>query len=197
MCQDGSQYSYDKIVWCSPLEPLIKLWNGDKAPLIKQLKELKEGYGGVNLELEVSGTLFPFKNTMVFPFRYKDSRLRALGVNATWPPPTAERSLVHWLLFLGREITDDREELAKCIRTFKRELQKEFPELKTSTLSEKIVYLPLISGEIPAPLRSLRLLPDLLYVGPQARLADTDESLRNLDRTLNNCSRFEEIIGEQ
>ena len=197
VCQDGSQYSYDKIVWCSPLEPLIKLWNGDKGPLLKQLRELKEGCGGVNLELELRGTLFPFKNTMVFPFRYKDNRLHALGVNSAWPPATSERSFVHWLLFLGREITDDREELAKCIRTLKRELLKEFPDLKTAILSEKIVYLPLISGETPAALRSLSLMPDLLYVGPQARLADTDDSLRNMDRTLNNCSRFEETLAER
>jgi hypothetical protein len=126
---------------------------------------------------------------MVLPFKYKEARLRGLGAT------TSPRN-IHWLLFLESEIIDDREELAKCIRTFKRELQKEFPELKGAVQSERIVYLPCISGEEPCAVDSLEVLPDVYYVGPQARMDDEDKSLRNIDCTLSNCRQLEQILPQ-
>ena len=188
-CSDESTYEYEKLLWCSPLELLLKAWKGDKTALLKVMKNAKEIPGGINLDLEMSTDVFPLRNTMVLPFRYKDTKLRALGVRST------ERH-AHWMLFLGQEIIEDREELAKCIRTFKRELQKEFPELKAAICSERIVYLPTISGETPTTAKSLELMPDVVYLGPEIRLPDTDEGLRNIDRTLDNCRRFEETIAQ-
>jgi hypothetical protein len=130
---------------------------------------------------------------VIFPFRFKDKKLRALGVNDT--SSTEGRFLVRWILFLEEEIIEDREEVAKCLKTLRRELEKEFPALKTSVVQERIVYLSSISGDHPVPTRTLNILPDLIYLGAELRMEDAEESLRNLDMILNNCQHFETLLS--
>lgn len=186
VCTDGSEVAYEKLIWCTELELLRKAWKGDASPLLKAFKSLKEIPGGLNLDLQLSAPIFNQQNTVVLPFRYKDSKLRALGI--------AEKSLLHWMLFLEEEISEDREEVAKCVRALKRELQKEFPTLKEVTTGERILYCTSINGGKPADVKSLDILPDVMYIGPQVRLQESNETLRNLDRTLANVRHFEQTL---
>lgn len=188
VCQDGQETPYEKILWCADLELLNKVWRGDKTPLLKLLKHKKDVRGGVNIDFELKQPLFSFRNTVVFPFRFKESRLRALGT--AHPLPEGGQRL-HWILFLDAEILEDHDEVAKCLRTFRREIEKEFGEFKENLLSEKIVFLPMISGDTPVETKELHILPDVYYLGPQLHETNVDASLRNLDLVARNCAALE------
>lgn len=190
-CVDGTEFSYDTILWCADMEFLSKAWPGDKTAVLKALKGQKEVCGGLNLDMELGAPMFSLRNTVVFPFRHKDKKLRALGVHE---PGSSEKANMHWLMFLEEAIAEDREEVAKCVRALKRELQKEFPELKENTKNERIVYLSSLSGNTPSPVKSLTVLPGIIYLGPQARPPGSNEELRNLDRIVDNCRRFEDSL---
>lgn len=180
VCEDGVEHPYERLVWCSPLKDLRSAWKGDKS-LLKGLSKLPERRGGISLEVDLKEPLFSSKNTVVLPFRFKEWRLRALGFSSQ-----AGLSRLQWVLFLEDEILDDREEVAKCVRTLKREIAKEFPAVAELTLKEKLTYLPVISGETPVEWKSVLISPDIAYFGPETRLQGMDESWRNLDLTLAN-----------
>ncbi len=180
VCEDGVENPYQRLVWCSPLKTLRAAWRGDKSEL-KALAKLPDRRGGISLEIDLKEPLFSSKNTVVLPFRFKDWKLRALGFGSTSGAPR-----VQWILFLEDEILDDREEVAKSVRTLKREMQKEFPAVAELTVKEKLTYLPVLSGETPVEWKSMLVTPDIAYFGPETRLEGMDESWRNMDLTLAN-----------
>ena len=168
------------------------MWSGEGKPTFP-LKKIGSPRGGLYLDMELSRPVFPFRNTVVFPFRYKDNRLRALGVNA--PVREGEAGhLVHWMVFLEDNLLENREETAKCLRALRRELRKEFPELETAVKQERIVYLPNITEDSVLPVKSLEVFPDVLYLGSELEPEDGPQGLRNLDRTLSNCKSFQGVI---
>ena len=190
ICQDGTEFSYEKVVWCNSLESLNRVWKGDKAPLLKVRGKAEDLHGGLNLDIEVDGEFLPGKNTVVFPFRFKDHKLRALGTQT----PSGDHRSLHWLLFLPEVIAENREEVAKCVRTLRRELEKEFPEMKAAIKSERIVYLPAISGEVPRRVKTLNLLPRVFYLGPEITIREEEGELRNIDVIVDNCKALQGIL---
>lgn len=176
---DGTEQKFEKLFWCTDLALLFKLWVGETINIPKGNKKASETPSGVNLIFELSSPLFESKNTVVLPFRFKDFRLRALGIPE--PDEKTEGHRLHWMMFLPKELMEDREEIAKCVRTLKRELLKEFPELTQTILKEKIIYLPLLSGEDSARWASLEIASDVFYVGPQAYLNEEQADWKNLD----------------
>lgn len=189
----GNEIEYSKLIWCAPLEALPKVWGEDKSILAKSMKQLDPAAGGINLDMELSAPLFPNRNTVIFPFRYKEFKLRALGMAEQAVEGTAVHPL-RWLVILDEDFAEDREEVAKCVRALKRELLKEFPELKERLTNERIVFLPKVPCETPATVKSLELVPDLIYLGAQVRLANSKEEPRDLDRILDNCQFFEGLF---
>lgn len=192
VCAEGARLEYRKIIWCAPLAGLAKAWQGDKSALSKLFKKDEEGNGGILLELTLGEVppeeLAPFRSTVSLPFRFKDYTLRALG--------SLSGGRIDWLVFLPQELFENREEVAKCVRTLKRELGKEFPWLETSASGGRIVYLDAISGEAQSSAKSLAILPDVYYVGPQVAVADGEEPLSNVDRVIDNCSRLERMLEQ-
>lgn len=184
ICQDGSELNYEKLVWTCPLSGLLKVWKGDKLPLQRLLKSAQEAMGGMALELELKGSIFPLKNTVVFPFRFKDHKLRALGS----AQGRDGKTFLSWMLFLPAEVFEDREEMAKCVRTLRRELEKEFTELKSLILTERIVYLPTMAGKRPTMGKSLEVFPNTFYVGAELALGEETTELRHLDLSVLNAS---------
>ncbi|NBW98597.1 NAD(P)/FAD-dependent oxidoreductase [bacterium] len=170
---DGSEQNYQQLFWCSDLGLLFKVWEGEPLCSPKSMKKQMEKPAGVNLTLELESPLADIKNTVVLPFRFKDWKLRGLGI------PELHR--LHWMVFLPKELMEDREEVAKCVRSLKRELLKEFPELSTKIKKEKIVYLPVLSGEDTAQWSSLNIAPDVFYIGPQIYTLPEQAELKNLD----------------
>jgi len=185
---DGTEQKFEKLFWCSDLSLLFKLWVGEPLSAPKASKKAAEMPSGVNLTFDLDSPLFESKNTVVLPFRFKDFKLRALGI-----PDLNDEGLphrLHWIMFLPKELMEDREEVAKCVRTLKRELLKEFPELTQKTKREKIVYLPVLSGEETAHWASLEIAPDIYYLGPQIYLNEEQAEWRNLDLLVSNVSHL-------
>ncbi len=194
---DGKELEFEKIVWCSSLDGLLKGWKGDKTALTKGMKKLPEGVKGINIDMVLSKPMFSSRNTIVFPFKYKDYKMRALGVaEETVGEGLAPIYTVHWMLFLVDDFADDREEVAKSLRAFRRELSKEFPEMTGRVISDRISYLPVLSGEEPVAMKSLQLHEGVFYLGPQAKRSDSKEGLRNLDQILDNAAALKAWVAE-
>lgn len=189
VCKEGQQLHYGKLLWCADLEKLRKAWKGDVASLLKILKGMPEPLGAFDLDLELATPLREETGSIVFPFRYKDKKLRAIGVSEE---PTSHH--LHWLVPLDEELGDDREEIAKLVRTLKRELGKEFSDLKEKTQSEKILFYPRLSMTEPREVKTLAALPDVLYLGPQLRREECEKSLMYFDVALDNCRYFEQTL---
>jgi hypothetical protein len=185
---DGTEQKFEKLFWCSDLSLLFKLWLGEPLRAPKANKKAADMPSGVNLTFDLESPLFESKNTVVLPFRFKDFKLRALGI-----PDLNEDGLphrLHCMIFLPKELMEDREEVAKCVRTLKRELLKEFPELTQKTKREKIVYLPVLSGEETAQWASLEIAPDIYYLGPLIYLHEDQAEWKNLDLLVSNVSHL-------
>jgi len=180
-CQDGTELSYSKILWCEPLRDLRACVPTDYSLHLKEPRN--NSTGAIQIDLELEKELISSRNTFVFPFRFKDRRLRALGWNR-------RQSQVRWWIFLDEIVSGDSEEVAKCIRAFKREVEKEFPELRKMIRSERIVF----HHEIPkkkTTTKKLEIYPSIFYLGPELRIESNGESLTELDLIVENCRIFE------
>ena len=193
LCSDGVELEYEKAVWCSSLQSLRRVWKGASASVSKLAKETRRSEGGINLDMALTRPLFSYKNTVIFSFRYKDKKCSALGIHSPQIGQHVER-ILHWKLILEPEIAEDREEIAKCVRALKRELFKEFPELKELIKNERLIYFSSSDTRPAAVVPSLELFPDLIYVGSDVRLPNTKEELRSRDRELDNGNFFMELV---
>lgn len=182
-CDDGSAWEYEQLFWTGGLDDLRKASTEALPVLDSALKNLAPAHGGLCLDWELTAPLFEGHHTVVFPFRFKDWKLRALGVPGSWE----DGHSLHWYVFLEEELLEDREEVAKCVRALKRELGKEFEGAKESVVSEKLSYFPVLATEKPATLESLQVAPGLWYMGAEAGLAgENGEPPANLDLLLSN-----------
>jgi hypothetical protein len=94
-------------------------------------------------------------------------------------------------------LLENREEVAKVVRTFKRELFKQFPAAKDALKRERIVFLPLICGYSSLQAKSLRIQDGVYYVGSQVRPDEGEPSLQNLDRLIDNARRFGHLLAAE
>lgn len=188
---DGSTQAYEKLIWCADRNLLFKVWEGEPLHSGKANKKANEKPTGFNWSLELQEPFFDTQNTVLMPFRFKEHKLRALGISDL--NEEGKRHRLHWMVFVPQSISEDKEEVAKCVRTVKREVLKEFPELSSKISKEKLVYLPLFSGEEPALLKSLELAKDVYCVGPQVNLNETQSDWRNLDLI---CSQISALPAE-
>jgi len=176
---DGTEQEFEKLFWCSDLHLLFKLWEGEPLGTPKTQKKASEKKSGFNLILDLDQRFFETEHTVVLPFRFKEWKLRAIGIQDL--NDQSEKNRLHWLVFLPKEIMEDREEVAKTVRTLKRELLKEFPELSSRIQKEKIVYSPNMSAEEAARFGSLEIAPDIFCVGPQIFIEEEQSEWKNLD----------------
>lgn len=193
-CQDGSEHLFDQLIWCADLKTLFKSVQGAPKTAIKNPKKKEESQGAIHLELELKNQCIPFSNSVIFPFRYKDYKLRAIGINDQPSEGTSSSVKMHWSVFVERELAEDREEVAKVIRALKRELFKEFQDLKTALVREKIVFQPKVEAHRPSEAKGLELYPGVFYVGAEIHLSDTTMDSSPLDLILENCKRVESAL---
>jgi hypothetical protein len=193
-CKDGAEIEFESILWCTDLNSLIKMVSMPLKHSLKKYNNKHDIQGGIHLELELSQPLLAFNNSVVFPFRYKEYKLRAVGFNENTSSADKNAYKMHWFIFLERELADDREEVAKVIRAFKRELNKDFSDLSKTLLKEKIVFQPQVGSYSPIEVEGLELFPNIHYVGPELQLNDTAVDRYPLDLTLENCQRVEKSI---
>lgn len=194
VCQDGSEYSYDKLIWTGGLRQLNRLWADDKTPVLKLNAKLDDACGGIYLEWETNRRLLPTNNAVLFPFRFRDEKLRAIGQEAELGE---NKFSLRWILFLENELSEDHEEVAKRLKSFRRELEKDLPESVGIITQERIVFLPGISGAKPVKPKSLEPLANILVLGPEICLAakEEPETLTNLDLCLWNVGQFARYLA--
>ncbi len=193
---DGSERSFSKLLWTGSFANLLKICGGTPEGMPKKGASPIET-GGLTWDIEVRAPLFPHRNTVVFPFRYKDLKLRALGNRGAELDSGAE--CCHWTLFLEDSLLENREELAKIVRAFKRELGKQFPQLEELLIREKLAFHPSLAGNLPVPMPSLEVFEGIVCLGSDIRAIPQEDSpalagLRNLDRSLANCLDFLEVV---
>lgn len=196
---NGVEHVFERMVWTSSLASLAKITGQTPKGLAKKKPAALET-GGVTWDIRVSEPLFSESGTVVFPFRYKDLKVRAIGVRAPWNE--GEGHIYHWMIFLEDALLDDHEELAKIVRAFKRELTKQFPALEGHLIQEKLAFHPSLSGEVPVSAASLEVFEGVACVGPdiftEEVKQDGDTSARrNLDTVARNCMDFLDLVLPQ
>jgi len=169
------------------------LWEGEALLSGGNSKKQAEKPTGFNWSLELNAPLIENKNTLVLPFRFKEQKLRAIGICDLNEKALYQR--LHWMVFVPPELSEDKEEVAKCVRTLKREVLKEFPDLSSKIVKEKIIYLPLFSGEEPVLIKNLELAANVFYVGPQIILNENQLDLRNLDLICSQIHHLPQYLG--
>ncbi len=194
---NGTEIPFRKLVWTGSLAGLLKACGQTPKGLSPKKGTVIET-GGMTWDVAVKTPLFECRNTLVFPFRYKDNRFHALGMRSSNAPEGLYG--FHWLMFLEDAWLENREELAKIVRTLKRELGKQFPALEESIVREKLAFQSSLSGETPVPVRSLEIFEGIACVGPDVQteelspVAENHPVIQNADRVLRNCLDFSELI---
>lgn len=196
----GEHVEFDKLLWTSSLASLGKA-TGETPKGIAKKKPAVIETGGITLDLDTNVSLFAQANTVVIPFRYKDFKLKGLGVQAPWSG-TAGTHSYRFMVFLEDALLENREELAKVVRAFKRELTRTFVALEGAENREKLVFHPSLSGVIPVSVQSLEIYPGVACVGSDLYTEEVSPdkqefSLRNLDLTLKNCQDFLDLVAPQ
>ncbi len=197
ICQDGSEYVYDNLYWCADLSSLLRICKQGKSTL-KTSKKFEDSKGVINLFWETE-PLITNKNSVTVSFRYKDYKLKAIGLAD--PLDHSQQQHLHWVLPIERELAEDREEIAKCVRTLKRELYKEFPEGPQKITKEKIVFNPTTTDDLHIPAKSLEVFEGVLYLGPNLSVKSEEtedasgQELSGLDLALVNCKSFQTSLN--
>ncbi len=199
-CQTGEVLPYRQLIWTSSFAGLLKSCGQTPKVLAKGKKSAPLETGGMTWDFHCEAELFPHRNTVVFPFRYKDLKLRALGVRG--PTDLENAHAYHWMLFLEDSLLENREELAKVVRAFKRDLMKQFPVLVDGLRRERLVFHSSLSGEEPVAVSSIEVFDGVVCLGPDIQteaVSPTAErnSARNLDAVLLNCLDFVDIVLPQ
>lgn len=189
VCQDGVSIPFEKLIWCADLKQLLSILQ-HKFGANRILNEVPALHGGISLELTVPSIEEISHGTFLFPFVFKSWDLNCIITPTKSPKPN-----LYCLLFLECDLLQNREEVAKCVRTLKRALFREFPFLEKLIQNERLAYLPNLSGEQSVKSDSLEIFPSIFYVGPQLYCEDSQEGLRNLDLTLSNLSLFSKSLG--
>lgn len=196
-CQTGEVIPYRQLIWTSSFASLLKACGQTPKVLTKGKKAAPIETGGMTWDFHSEAELFAHRNTLVFPFRYKDMKLRALGVRG--PTDLENAHAYHWMLFLEDSLLENREELAKVVRAFKRDLMKQFPALDGQLRRERLVFHSSLSGEEPVPVSSIEVFEGVVCLGPDIQtepVSPTAErnSARNLDAVLLNSLDFVDMI---
>ncbi|MBI4404683.1 MAG: hypothetical protein HY537_11005 [Deltaproteobacteria bacterium] len=190
-CHDGSSYVYSRIIWCGELDGLAKCYAGNKKELNKVLRKVDCSFSGISVDLSSEKPPPLTDNTLIFPFRYKDKILRSLGV--IWCDKNTDQDcLTRWLILFERDFGEDKEEVAKCLKTFRREFAKEFGGGESELGVSRVRYLSAISCTSPLRVESLEVLPSVTYLGSQVFPSGRNENFQNLDRLFDNMALVEE-----
>lgn len=194
----GDELTYEKLVWAAPFSQLNKLLK--EKCLVKKAatkKDKKESDGNptraVLVEFQITKPVFDFKNSFIIPFRYKEFRLHAIGQQYR---TALDKQQLGFLVFLNDASFDDSEEIAKAIRAFKREFEREIPRAKDFILQEKIVEFTSLSGEKPIVTESLKISDDVYYIGPELTTEKGGQQM-NLDLVVANARNLEHLLTQE
>ncbi len=187
----GDSRPFDYLLWTGSLASLMKAAGHAPLPLSKKAAIANQS-GSVTWDLVTTMPLLQTQNSLVFNFRYKDLKLRAVGTPGK--STNSAEHLCHWAVFLEDSLLEDHEELAKVCRAFKRELAKQFESLASSTIREKFAFHTEWGPPAIRSIRSLEVFDRVACLGndcqSEALSPGGDPLLSGLDRELLNCQDF-------
>jgi len=159
--ENGARISFTGLLWCRPARELFAALK-DRCPEGLKRRLLKvETRGALLLEQDTLPKDLPTEpRTLVFPFRFKEHRLKAYGTQIASNGATRT---IQWIAPVAPDLGDDKEELAKLVRALKRDLGKAF----TSCDLRKISYLPDWLHLHPIKEADTEILPDVHIITPQ------------------------------
>jgi hypothetical protein len=187
----GASRPFEFLLWTDSLSSLLKATGQGPLPQSKKTA-LSAETGCITWDLVTSLELFQNRNSLLFGFRYKDLKLRALGTPGKSMNPSEQ--VCHWTVFLEDSLLEDHEELAKVCRAFKRELSKQFPSLLGSLVRETLGFHPEWGPPAARSIPSLEVFDGIACVGSDCRSEalspGNDAPFNGLDRELINCQDF-------
>lgn len=181
---DGTEWPFENLLWCAPIADFFKLCPSAPSADWKIPKNRRE-LGCVVVEMAFDRPFTTNKNSLGISFRFGDGKARATGNPLM---STDGKQTVFWTLYLDETLTENKEEVAHCLRNFRRELFRQFPDFQDLVTGERIVYLPRLALDRPLDGKSLELAPNVHYLGAEVRLKNTPEDMEHLDLLVENTS---------
>lgn len=184
---DGSTLEYERLIWAAPLGKLKSILNTVGRSRMAPMGKAVPGIPFVGLEWETDVPPFSEDRCVVVTFRYKDEKLKAYGfISQKNASPESELYLSHWVTVPPHKVAANPEEIAKCVRSLRREILKEFSELDSHIKHEKIVQYECYTPAKPSVAKSLEVLPNVFYIGPESTTYDGETPLWGPEVTLHN-----------
>lgn len=187
----GESKRFELLIWTGSLASLMRAIGQVPVPETKKAA-LADDLGSVTWDLVTASPVIQTLNSLVFVFRYKDIKLRAIGTPGKALDP--KEHLCHWTVFLEDSLLEDHEELAKVCRAFKRELTKNFPSLSGGVIRETFAFHQKWGPPPVRSIRSLEIFEGVACLGSDCRSEalspGNDTTLSALDRELLNCQEF-------
>jgi hypothetical protein len=184
---DGSTSKFEKLLWAAPLHKLKSILSTEWRAKLSSIGKVPAGFSCVGFEWGTDIRPFPDDFCVVIPFRYKEEKLKAYGFfTQKNPRPDSELFVSHWITVPPYKLAANPEEIAKCVKALRREVLREFPDLETHLRHEKIIQHECFLTEKPLVTKSLEILPNVFYVGPELTSTNQEEHLWGLEVTLRN-----------
>ncbi len=165
---DGTVVPYEKLIWAAPLMKL----KGILSPLWKtKLGKIGKVPGPTSfVGFEWATDVKPFSEdiSVMVPFRFRDEKLKAYGFfNQKSVAPDTDHYVTNWVAIAPAKVAANAEDVAKFVKSLRREMLKELPEVDGHIKHEKILHYECFVPDRPIVLESLEVLPNVFYVGPE------------------------------
>lgn len=185
LCEDGSEFNYANLFWCSKLYNITQVVSDDeKGSLQSFSNKIPTTKLFLKSEFEFSESFFDQHFLAKFSYRFKDYKIET---SLFW-----NKNTLNTYYEIPEDFSENREEIAKSYKAFKRELLKEFNQTETQLLSEKVSLIPHEPFTNAGITNSLQLLPNIYYF--YSELCSTENALVGFDAVASNFSTIRELL---
>jgi hypothetical protein len=185
ICEDGSEFNYANLFWCSKLYNITQVLSDDeKGSLQSFSNKIPTTKLFLKCEFEFLETFFEQNFLSKFVFRFKEYKIEA---SLFW-----NKNSLNTYFEIPSDFSEDREEIAKSYKTFKRELLKEFDQPENKIIAEKVSLIPHEPFSNAGTTQSLELMPHIYYF--YSELSSTENTLVGFDAVASNFSVIRELL---
>lgn len=187
---DGSTLSYERLIWAAPLLKLKGILSPSWKTQLTRIGKIAGPTSIIGFEWATDVRPFSEEVTVVTPFRFRDDKLKAYGFfNQKTVDAETGVYVTNWLTIAPPKVAANAEEIAKCVKAFRREVLKEFPEVEGHIKHEKILQYECFIPDKPIIADSLEVLPNIFYVGPEMTTNEDNASLWGPEATVLNLKK--------
>ena len=187
---DGTTVTYERLIWAAPLSKLKGILSPSWKTQLGRVGKIPGPTSIVGFEWATDVRPFAEEVTVVAPFRFKDDKLKAYGIfNQKTVDAESGSFVTNWLTIAPPKVAANNEEVAKCVKSMRREVLKEFPEVEGHIKHEKILHYECFIPDKPIIVESLEVLPSVFYVGPEMTTNEDNASLWGPEATVLNLKK--------